>query len=183
MAWFGRPAHGERDALPLALFPEPCTLRGQVGEVLDASGIAWRVAYESSELIGLRSAAKAGLGMTCLVANGDELWGLTPSVRPGLPEPPEPLPVTMALAPGAVPEAFAGIAEKAFRQALQGYPLSSSDAGAKTGTEAKVGTGATAKAETSAKARADAKAEAGEASGDPAGAPTSHTPVLAAAAA
>jgi DNA-binding transcriptional LysR family regulator len=123
MAWFGRPAHGERGALPLALFPEPCTLRGRVREVLDASGIEWRVAYESSELIGLRSAAKAGLGMTCLVANGDELWGLTPSVRPGLPPPPEPVPVTMSLAPGGVPEGFAAIAEKAFRQALRDYPL------------------------------------------------------------
>lgn len=123
MAWFGRPAHGERDALPLALFPEPCTLRGRVREVLDASGIEWRVAYESSELIGLRSAAKAGLGMTCLVANGDELWGLTASVRPGLPPPPGPLPVTLALAPGAVPDGFPGIAEKAFRRALRGYPL------------------------------------------------------------
>lgn len=139
MAWFGRPAHGERGALPLALFPEPCTLRGRVREVLDASGIEWRVAYESSELIGLRSAAKAGLGMTCLVANGDELWGLTPSVRPGLPPPPEPVPVTMALAPGGVPEGFTAIAEKAFRQALRGYPLTSeatSDATADAAPEA-----------------------------------------------
>ncbi|MFE5483412.1 LysR substrate-binding domain-containing protein [Streptomyces sp. NPDC056527] len=135
MAWFGRPAHGERGALPLALFPEPCTLRGRVREVLDASGIEWRVAYESSELIGLRSAAKAGLGMTCLVANGDELWGLTPSVRPGLPEPPEPVPVTMALAPGGVPEGFTAIAEKAFRQALRGYPLVS-EAAAETRADA-----------------------------------------------
>jgi hypothetical protein len=61
--------------------------------------------------------------MTCLVANGDELWGLTPSVRPGLPPPPEPVPVTMSLAPGGVPEGFAAIAEKAFRQALRDYPL------------------------------------------------------------
>ncbi|MFG2871231.1 LysR family transcriptional regulator [Streptomyces sp. NPDC048338] len=136
MAWFGRPAHGERDALPLALFPEPCTLRGRVREALDASDVEWRVAYESSELIGLRSAAKAGLGMTCLIANGDELWGLTPTVRPGLPAPPEPLPVTMALASGAVPDEFTGIAEKAFRQALRGYPLVSADAGTEHGTEA-----------------------------------------------
>ncbi|MET9350290.1 LysR family transcriptional regulator [Streptomyces termitum] len=134
LAWFGRPAHGEREALPLALFPEPCTLRGRVRESLDAAGVAWRIAYESGELIGLRSAAKAGLGMTCLIANGDELWGLTPAVRPGLPAPPEPLPVTMAVASGAaVPEEFAAIAAKAFRQALRPYPLVAPDAG---GTEA-----------------------------------------------
>lgn len=123
LGWFGRPAIGERDTLPLALFPTPCTLRAGVGEVLDRAGVAWRIAYEGPELIGLRSAAKAGLGMTCLVANGDELWGLARTVHPGLPEPPAPLPVTLALAPGAAPEDFARIAEKAFRQALQGYPL------------------------------------------------------------
>jgi len=129
MAWFGRPATGERDALPLALFPAPCTLRGLVGEVLDGAGIPWRIAYEGPELIGLRSAAKAGLGMTCLVANGDELWGLSPTAHPGLPQPPAPLPVSLALAPGAAPEGFAQIAEKAFRQALQGYPLDPAGSG------------------------------------------------------
>ncbi|MFF1923594.1 LysR family transcriptional regulator [Streptomyces sp. NPDC058221] len=123
MAWFGRPAIGERDVLPLALFPDPCTLRGRVGEVLDDAGVRWRIAYEGPELIGLRSAAKAGLGMTCLVENSDELWGLTPAARPDLPAPPDPLPVTLALTPGATPEGFARIAEKAFRRALQGYPL------------------------------------------------------------
>ncbi|MFF4659293.1 LysR family transcriptional regulator [Streptomyces sp. NPDC001381] len=123
LAWFGRPAIGERDTLPLALFPTPCTLRAHVGQVLDEAGVPWRIAYEGPELIGLRSAAKAGLGMTCLVANGDELWGLARAVLPGLPEPPAALPVTLATAPGAVPEDFARIAEKAFRQALQGYPL------------------------------------------------------------
>ncbi|MEU1849649.1 LysR substrate-binding domain-containing protein [Streptomyces sp. NPDC019990] len=123
MAWFGRPATRERDRLPLALFPTPCTLRGLVGEVLDDADIPWRVAYEGPELIGLRSAAKAGLGMTCLIANGDELWGLARTAHAGLPQPPAPLPVTLALASGAAPEDFARIAEKAFRQALQGYPL------------------------------------------------------------
>ncbi|MEU8523077.1 LysR substrate-binding domain-containing protein [Streptomyces sp. NBC_01216] len=134
MAWFGRPAHGERDALPLALFPEPCTLRGRVRETLDASEVEWRVAYESGELIGLRSAAKAGLGMTCLIANGDELWGLTPTVRPGLPAPPGPLPVTMALAHDGLPDEFVAIAEKAFRQALRGYPLVPADGADGPGT-------------------------------------------------
>ncbi|MBK3594484.1 MULTISPECIES: LysR substrate-binding domain-containing protein [Streptomyces] len=123
MAWFGRPATGEHDALPLALFPAPCTLRKEVGEVLDRAGIRRRIAYEGPELIGLRSAAKAGLGMTCLIANGDELWGLARTARPDLPPPPAPLPVTLALTPGSAPAGFARTAEKAFRRALQGYPL------------------------------------------------------------
>ncbi|WP_233874550.1 LysR family transcriptional regulator [Streptomyces sp. ST2-7A] len=123
MAWFGHPATGGRDDLPLALFPAPCTLRGLVTMVLDEADTSWRIAYEGSELIGLRSAAKAGLGLTCLVANSDELWGLSRAVRPGLPEPPAPLPVTLALAPGRTPEGFARIAEKAFLRGLRGYPL------------------------------------------------------------
>ncbi|MFH0241901.1 LysR family transcriptional regulator [Streptomyces sp. HK10] len=129
MAWFGRPATGERKTLPLALFPAPCTLRELACAVLDDAGVAWRIAYEGPELIGLRSAAKAGLGMTCLVANGDELWGLSPAMRPGLPPPPAPLPVTFALASGGVPGEFTRVAEKAFRQALQGYPLDTAGSG------------------------------------------------------
>lgn len=132
MGWFGRPATGERDALPLALFPAPCTLRVLVGDVLEGAGVPWRIAYEGPELFCLRSAAKAGLGMTCLIANGDELWGLARTAHLGLPSPPAPLPVTLALATGAAPEGFARIAEKVFRRALQGYPLE--PAGAK-GTE------------------------------------------------
>ncbi|GHA31875.1 putative transcriptional regulator, LysR family protein [Streptomyces spiroverticillatus] len=120
-AWFGRPPTTGA-VLPVALFPDPCTVRAHVGEALDRAGIAWQIAYEGPELIGLRSAAKAGLGVTCLVANGDELWGLPLTVRPGLPQPPT-LPVTLALAHGAVPEEFPRVAERAFRRALEGYPL------------------------------------------------------------
>ncbi|MFI8308375.1 LysR family transcriptional regulator [Streptomyces sp. NPDC085927] len=123
MDWFGQPAHGERAALPLSLFIEPCALRGRIIEALDAFSVPWRVSYEGAEFVGLRAAAKAGLGMACLIANGDELWGLPRAVRPGLPTPPGPLPVTMALSAGAVSSGLPAVMESFFRQALRGYPF------------------------------------------------------------
>ncbi|MFH8617793.1 LysR family transcriptional regulator [Streptomyces sp. NPDC017979] len=128
MDWFGQPAHGERAALPLTLFTEPCTLRGRIMETLDASDVPWRISYEGSELVGLRAAAKAGLGMACLVANGDELWGLPRAIRPGLPSAPGPIPVTMAFPVSANSSGLPGVAEKAFRQALRGYPFTETPA-------------------------------------------------------
>ncbi|MGS2644108.1 LysR substrate-binding domain-containing protein [Streptosporangium sp. LJ11] len=123
MDWFGRPAHGEGAALPLTLFTEPCTLRGRIVDVLDESDVPWRVGYEGAELVGLRAAAKAGLGVACLVANGDDLWGLPKAARLALPSPPGPLPVTMALSTGAATSGYVPIARKAFQQSLRGYPF------------------------------------------------------------
>lgn len=121
--WFGRPAHGEKEALALTLFTEPCTLRGRVAEVLDASSIPWCVSYEGAEFVGLRAAVQAGLGVACLVANGDELWGTPRAVHPGLPAPPGPLPVTVSISPTNASLDILESAEKFFLQALQGYPL------------------------------------------------------------
>ncbi|MGW1995908.1 LysR substrate-binding domain-containing protein [Embleya sp. NPDC001921] len=123
MDWFGQPAHGENAALPLTLFTEPCTMRGRIVDALDACDLPWRISYEGPELVGLRAAAKAGIGVACLVANGDELWDLPKAVRPGLPAPPGPLPVTMAYPSGLAPSNLPAIAEKAFRRALLGYPF------------------------------------------------------------
>ncbi|WP_066363063.1 LysR substrate-binding domain-containing protein [Herbidospora mongoliensis] len=123
MDWFGRPAHGEGAALPLTLFTEPCTLRRRIVDTLDASEVPWRVAYEGPELVGLRSAAKAGLGVACLVANGDELWDLPRAARLALPSAPGPLPVTVALSANATHSEYVPIAERAFQQALRGYPF------------------------------------------------------------
>ncbi|MGN9840991.1 LysR substrate-binding domain-containing protein [Nonomuraea sp. H19] len=123
MDWFGQPAHGEGAALPLTLFTEPCTLRSRILEAFDASDVPWRVAYEGSELVGLRAAAKAGLGVACLIANGDELWGLPRTVRFSLPDPPGPIPVTMAVSTGSATPGFVEIAKKALQNALRGYPF------------------------------------------------------------
>ncbi|WP_062435602.1 LysR substrate-binding domain-containing protein [Herbidospora daliensis] len=123
MDWFGRPAHGEGAALPLTLFTEPCTLRRRIVDALDASEVPWRVAYEGPELVGLRSAAKAGLGVACLVANGDELWGLPRAASNALPSAPGPLPVTVALSANATDSEYVPIAERAIQQALRDYPF------------------------------------------------------------
>nr|WP_279050450.1 LysR family transcriptional regulator [Cedecea davisae] len=61
--------------LPLALFDAPCILRTRALEALDAAGISWRIAFISSSLNGLWSAARAGLGITArtLVGKPDDL--------------------------------------------------------------------------------------------------------------
>ncbi len=124
LAWFGQPVHGTEDGLPVALFTEPCILRGQLVDALDASGISWRISYEGAEFVGLRAAVKAGLGLACLVANGDDLWGLPKAAKKlGLPSPPDPIPVTMALPAGATTSGVPAIVKKTFRQALDGYPF------------------------------------------------------------
>ncbi|MES4890898.1 LysR substrate-binding domain-containing protein [Streptomyces sp. NPDC096012] len=66
MAWFGQPVHGTEAGLPLVSSTEPCILRGQIVDALDASGIPWRISYEGAEFLGLRAAVKAGLGPACL---------------------------------------------------------------------------------------------------------------------
>jgi DNA-binding transcriptional LysR family regulator len=123
MDWFGRPTYREGTAVPLTLFTEPCTLRGHIMQALDDSAVPWRVAYEGDQLVGLRAAAKAGLGYACLVANGDELWGLPKAASPSLPSPPGPIPVTMALSGSMAGAEFVPIAERAFKHALRDYPF------------------------------------------------------------
>lgn len=123
MDWFGRPSAGNGAPLPLTLFSEPCALRGDIMQTLDASDVPWRVGYECSELVGLRAATKAGLGVACLVANGDELWGLDRSNRSPLPPPPGPLPVTVAVTPAAAIAGFAPVAKRALQSALRAYPF------------------------------------------------------------
>ncbi|WP_268249441.1 LysR family transcriptional regulator [Streptomyces poonensis] len=124
LGWFGQPAHGEGAPLPLSLATEPCTLRNRILEALDASHVSWRISYEGAELVGLRAAAKAGLGVACLLDNGDGLWGLPRAIKPSLPPPPGPLPVTLVASNGvAARSGLLSAAERACRQALRGYPF------------------------------------------------------------
>lgn len=125
MGWFGQPVYGEGTALPLSLFTEPSTLRSRVVEVFNASRLAWRVAYEGSELVGLRAATKAGLGVSCLIANGGELWNLPSAFGDDLPDPPGPIPVTMAVSANSAAPGFVRVARKVLQNALTGYPFAS----------------------------------------------------------
>jgi DNA-binding transcriptional LysR family regulator len=52
--------------IPLALFKPPCGFRSLAIRSLDESGIGWRCAYESEDLMSLRSAVQAGAGITVL---------------------------------------------------------------------------------------------------------------------
>ncbi|MFJ9418669.1 LysR family transcriptional regulator [Streptomyces sp. NPDC101227] len=122
MAWFGRPAIGNDAPLPLVLFTEPCTLRGRTLAAFEESGTEWKRAYEGPELIGLRAAIQAGLGVACLVANADELWGLPTAICPRLPAPPGPVPTGLAIS-SRVPADYAEAALKSVREALGPYPF------------------------------------------------------------
>jgi DNA-binding transcriptional LysR family regulator len=128
MDWFGQPAHREGTALPIALSTAPCTVRDRALRALNSSGTPWRAAYEGPELAGLRAAAKVGLGIACLIANGDEVWELPRAVLPALPAPPDPVQVSMAFPPDAGGTELAKTAESAFRQALSGYPFAECEA-------------------------------------------------------
>ena len=79
LVWAGAPDHAahERNPLPLALYPQGiCTFRERSLEALRTQGRAWRVAYTSQSLSGLRSAVRAGLAITVLTPSM-----LTPDLR------------------------------------------------------------------------------------------------------
>ena len=122
MDWFGQPAVDEDGQVPVVLFAEPWALRGIVIELLEQSDASWHIAYEGAELAGIRAAVKAGLGVACLVANSDELWGLPRTVDLSLPEPPAAVPVSLAVPEGSSRE-LATVAKAALTHALADYPF------------------------------------------------------------
>ena len=77
---------GERDPVPLVVFPSEGLYRRQITDALDARGIPWRIAYESASLASLQGAVSAGIGVSLLptrLLQPDQVelthW---PSVRP-----------------------------------------------------------------------------------------------------
>ncbi|WP_030055143.1 MULTISPECIES: LysR substrate-binding domain-containing protein, partial [Streptomyces] len=122
VSWFGRPVLDGDSVVPLSLFTEPSSLRRHVLDVLETSGVNWSIGYEGSDLAGVRAATQAGLGVACLIANAEELWGLPAAgLAADLPCP-EPLPVGLAVPPGLAPE-LARVATRAAQTALLDYPL------------------------------------------------------------
>lgn len=84
-----RYVHSPREPLPLILVDEPSIYRRYAIQALDARRIPWRQAYLASNLIGIKAAIRAGLGVT---ARSMELLG--PDMRvlganEGLPALPE----------------------------------------------------------------------------------------------
>ena len=77
---------GERDPVPLVVFPSEGLYRRQITDALDARGIPWRIAYVSASLASLQGAVSAGIGVSLLptrLLQPDQVelthW---PSVRP-----------------------------------------------------------------------------------------------------
>lgn len=91
-----------QQTLPLALFPEGCCVfRELTLEGLSSAGRAWRIAYTSRSLEGLRSAVAAGLAVTVVTRSmlREELREVEPQGPAGLP----PLPaveIAMHRSPG-----------------------------------------------------------------------------------
>jgi DNA-binding transcriptional LysR family regulator len=56
--------HDPSQPLPLVLVDEPSIYRRIALEALEAADIAWRQAYLASNLIGIKAAVRAGLGVT-----------------------------------------------------------------------------------------------------------------------
>ena len=48
------------------VYPIGCRYRQQIISKLNAAGIAWRIAYSSSSLLGIQAAIEAGLGISAL---------------------------------------------------------------------------------------------------------------------
>lgn len=55
------------DPLPVVLFSSPCSWRTSVLEALEGTDRRWRVAFESSSLVGVLAAVRAGLGVAALM--------------------------------------------------------------------------------------------------------------------
>jgi DNA-binding transcriptional LysR family regulator len=66
------------EPLPLVLLEPPCLFRSQAIAALEAKNIAYRVAFTTASLAGLRAAVQAGLGVTArMAAAQDKERGIT----------------------------------------------------------------------------------------------------------
>lgn len=56
----------KQQPIPLVVYPSGCRYRQQIIAKLNQEGIAWRIAYSSSSLLGIQAAIEAGLGISAL---------------------------------------------------------------------------------------------------------------------
>jgi len=83
VVWMGNPELLDQEVLPLAVLEPPCRFRAAAIAALDRIGRPYRIIVETPNLSSLRSAVRAGLGLTCRTTAFDPL----PAVdREGLPE-------------------------------------------------------------------------------------------------
>ncbi|UTW12647.1 LysR substrate-binding domain-containing protein [Marinobacterium rhizophilum] len=71
LAWVSSPGFrlDAAEPVPLVLYPKGCVYRHHVTEALNEAGIAWRILYCTSSLLGIQSAIEAGLGVSALASN------------------------------------------------------------------------------------------------------------------
>lgn len=71
LTWVSGPAFrlDPAEPVPLVLYPKGCVYRRHVTEALNKAGIAWRILYCTSSLLGIQSAIEAGLGVSALAGN------------------------------------------------------------------------------------------------------------------
>lgn len=68
LVWaIGRDVDVAADPLPVVLFSNPCSWRTPVLEALERADRRWQVAFESSSLVGVLAAVRAGLGVAALM--------------------------------------------------------------------------------------------------------------------
>jgi DNA-binding transcriptional LysR family regulator len=88
LAWAAAPTFDvTQDPLPLIMFSQPCRWRPSILDTLDRAGRKWRIVFESTSLMGIQAAIRAGLGVGALIPRGN-LSGLKirPPGLPGLPD-------------------------------------------------------------------------------------------------
>nr|WP_042177550.1 LysR family transcriptional regulator [Kibdelosporangium sp. MJ126-NF4]CEL12675.1 Transcriptional regulator, LysR family [Kibdelosporangium sp. MJ126-NF4]CTQ93539.1 Transcriptional regulator, LysR family [Kibdelosporangium sp. MJ126-NF4] len=87
LAWTAAPGFDTgADPLPLVMFSQPCRWRVPVLAALDQAGRRWRVAFESTGLVGVQAAVRAGLGVAALMPSNVETGMAVTDALPALPD-------------------------------------------------------------------------------------------------
>ncbi len=124
LAWYAHDAASlaAGRSIPMVLPSGPCNTRTHIVSALDREGVPWHVAYEGTDLAGLRAATRAGLGVIGLLADSGEKWNLTPVPGGTLPFHPGSVPVSFVHAPGT-PADMVETAFSVVQAALRQFPL------------------------------------------------------------